>query len=102
MPRVGYAEFGEIVARVTELAAAAEEQVVAEVRSAIQLDDQTLDRLTAKLAEATGRSVTVRAVVDPSVIGGVVAKVGRHGIRRVGAQPAPGLARGMGITKWPR
>ena len=69
-------EFGEIVARVTELAAAAEEQVVAEVRSAIQLDDQTLDRLTAKLAEATGRSVTVRAVVDPSVIGGVVAKVG--------------------------
>ncbi len=72
--RIG--EFGEIVARITELSAAAEELVVAEVRSAISLDEATLDRLTKKLAAATGKAVSIRAVVDPTVIGGVIAKVG--------------------------
>jgi F-type H+-transporting ATPase subunit delta len=69
-------EFGEIVARAMEMSAAAEEQVVAEVTSAIPLDESTLDRLAQKLAAATGRKVAVRAVVDPALIGGVIAKVG--------------------------
>ena len=69
-------DFSEIASRVGELAAASEEQVVAEVRSAIELDAGTIARLEAKLADATGRPVAVRAVVDPSVMGGIVAKVG--------------------------
>ena len=60
----------------TEMAAAAEDEVVAEVRSAVPLDDATLARLTAKLAATTGRAISVRTIVDPDVIGGVVTKVG--------------------------
>jgi F-type H+-transporting ATPase subunit delta len=49
---------------------------IAEVRSAIELDEATIDRLAAALAKATGREVEVRAVVDPSVVGGIVARIG--------------------------
>jgi len=35
-----------------------------------------VERLTAKLAEMTGRRVRVSVTVDPSLIGGIVAKVG--------------------------
>lgn len=69
-------DFSEIAARVGELAAAAEKQVVAEVRSAIELDEATIERLAEKLSSATGKSVAVRVVVDPSVMGGIVARVG--------------------------
>ena len=65
-----------ITARMAELAAAAEDQVVAEVRSAVPLDEATVDRLTEKLSEATGKQVVVRTVVDPEIIGGIVARVG--------------------------
>ncbi len=69
-------EFAEITAQMTELVAAAEEKVVAEVRSAVSLDEATVERLAEKLSAATGRAVTVRTVIDPSVIGGIVARVG--------------------------
>lgn len=72
--RIG--DFGAIADAMTEKAAAAEEQVVAEVRSAVPLDDATVDRLAEKLADVTGKSISVRTVVDPDVIGGVVARVG--------------------------
>ena len=49
---------------------------VAEIRSAIPLDDATVQRLSAALAKATGRPVEARTIVDPSVLGGVVARVG--------------------------
>ena len=68
-------DFAAIAGHMTELAAAAEEQVVAEVRSAIALDDATVDRLAERLAAATGKRISVRTVIDPSVIGGVVARV---------------------------
>jgi F-type H+-transporting ATPase subunit delta len=69
-------EFGEITMEMTELAAAAEGEVVAEVRSAIPLDDSTIARLTEELASVTGKPVSVRTIVDPDVIGGIVARVG--------------------------
>jgi F-type H+-transporting ATPase subunit delta len=72
--RIG--DFKAIVAEMTEMAAAAEDEVVAEVRSAIPLDEATVARLAAKLAAATGRKINVRTIVDPDVIGGVVTKVG--------------------------
>ena len=70
------ADLKAIVAEMTDMAAAAEDEVVAEVRSAIPLDEATVARLAAKLAAATGRKINVRTIVDPDVIGGVVTKVG--------------------------
>jgi F-type H+-transporting ATPase subunit delta len=49
---------------------------VAEIRSAVPLDDATVQRLAAALARSLGRPVEVRTVVDPSVLGGIVARVG--------------------------
>jgi len=46
------------------------------VRSAVSLDEKQRDGLAAALSKATGKNVEVKVVVDPSVIGGVVAKVG--------------------------
>jgi len=40
------------------------------------LDAATIARLTASLSRATGKDVEVKTVVDPTVIGGVVARVG--------------------------
>ncbi len=69
-------EMREIATRALELAAAREEEVLAEVRSAVALDAATVERLTAKLVEATGRKVRVSVTIDPSLIGGIVARVG--------------------------
>lgn len=62
-----------------ELARLAEEEAkreVAEVRTAIPLDDDQKRKITAALSKATGKNVTVKVIVDPSVIGGVLARVG--------------------------
>ena len=67
---------GEIAARLAELAAAAEGEVVAEVRTPMDMDADQISRLERALAAATGKRVQVRVVVDPSVIGGAVTKVG--------------------------
>ena len=66
----------EIAKRLAFLAAEAEGEVVAEVRAPLDLDADQIDRLTAALSEATGKRVQVKVIVDPSVIGGVVTKVG--------------------------
>lgn len=66
----------EIASRLAELAAEQEGAVVAEVRSAVELDASQIERLETALSDATGRKVEVKAVVDGSVLGGVVAKVG--------------------------
>ncbi len=57
-------------------AAASRSREVAEVRSAISLDADTVRRLEESLGRATGKDVEVKVVVDPSVIGGLVARVG--------------------------
>ncbi|MBI5157495.1 MAG: ATP synthase F1 subunit delta [Acidimicrobiia bacterium] len=65
-----------IADRVAARAAATRSKAIAEVRTAIDLDAATLARLTAALNAATGKDVEVKVVVDASVIGGVVARVG--------------------------
>lgn len=65
-----------IADRLAERAAAERNKVIAEVRTAIELDDDTVERLAASLSRATGKDVEVKTVVDPSVVGGVVARVG--------------------------
>ncbi|HEY4333745.1 MAG TPA: ATP synthase F1 subunit delta [Ilumatobacteraceae bacterium] len=49
---------------------------VAEVRTAVALSDDQQVRLSAALANATGKQVNLKVVVDPSVLGGIVATVG--------------------------
>jgi F-type H+-transporting ATPase subunit delta len=49
---------------------------VAEIRSAVDLTEDQRSRLAAALEEATGQDVDVRVVVDPTVVGGLVARVG--------------------------
>lgn len=66
----------QILDELSDLAAEARQHVVAEVRSAVSLDDKQQDELAVALGKATGKNVEVKVVVDPSVIGGVVAKVG--------------------------
>ena len=67
---------GDIAAKLADLAADAEGEVVAEVRAPFALDDSQIERLRAALSTATGKRIQVKVVVDPTVIGGVVAKVG--------------------------
>ena len=53
------------------------QQVVrAEVTTAVPLSAERMDGLRARLAQATGRQVTMTTKVDPELIGGVVARVG--------------------------
>jgi F-type H+-transporting ATPase subunit delta len=52
------------------------EHVLAEVRAAIPLSDANKERLERALSAATGRTVEAKIIVDPSIVGGVVARVG--------------------------
>jgi F-type H+-transporting ATPase subunit delta len=65
-----------IVDGLAAAAAASRSRELAEVRSAIELDDHTVSRLEAALGRATGKQVEVKVVVDPTVVGGIVARVG--------------------------
>jgi len=65
-----------IVDRLVERAAQAKRLAVAEVRAAVPLTDDQQDRLKAAIANATDKDVTLKVVVDPSVIGGLVATIG--------------------------
>ena len=52
------------------------EHALAEVRTAVDLSAEQRERLAQALSRATGRQVDVKVVVDPSVVGGVIARVG--------------------------
>jgi F-type H+-transporting ATPase subunit delta len=49
---------------------------VAEVRSAIPLDEAIQKRLAEALSKSLGKQVEIKVIIDPDVIGGVVARVG--------------------------
>lgn len=66
----------QILEQLSQLAADARQSVVAEVRSAIPLDDAQQVELAKSLSHATNKKVTVKVIVDPTILGGVVAKVG--------------------------
>lgn len=57
-------------------ASSAKHQEVAEVRTAVALTADQQARLAAALVNATGKQVNLKVVVDPSVLGGIVATVG--------------------------
>jgi len=49
---------------------------VAEVRSAVALTEEQIARLTEALSARTERSITVKNIVDPTVMGGIVTQIG--------------------------
>ena len=69
-------ELPDIARALVEKAAESRSKALAEVRSAIPLDDKTIERLAAALGKATGKNVEVKVIVDESVIGGIIARVG--------------------------
>lgn len=48
----------------------------AEVRSAVQLTDKDFRELELKLSQATGKKVRLKSVIDTSLIGGLIVRIG--------------------------
>jgi F-type H+-transporting ATPase subunit delta len=69
-------DLAKIIDELARIAAEQRQQALAEVRSAVPLTKEQTDRLAAALGSVTGREVDVKVVVDPSVVGGFVARVG--------------------------
>jgi len=69
-------ELGRIVDGLAELAAERRRHVVAEVRSAVPLTQERRKKLAEALSKATDKNVEIKVVIDPSVIGGLLARVG--------------------------
>ena len=65
-----------IIEELVRLSTTEANKELAEVRSAVPLTDDQKARLTAALSTATGRSVELKVVIDPSILGGLVAQVG--------------------------
>ena len=65
-----------IADRLAEKAALSRGRQIAEVRSAVRLSSETVERLEGVLSGVVGHPVEVRVVIDPEVLGGLVARVG--------------------------
>jgi len=65
-----------IVDKLVARASSAKNLELAEVRSAVPLTPDQETRLAAALANATGKEVNLKVVIDPAVLGGLVATVG--------------------------
>jgi len=65
-----------IIRQLVDMSAAEANKAVAEVRTAVPLNQDQRDRLAKALGQATGRDVALKVVIDPSVMGGVIAEVG--------------------------
>jgi F-type H+-transporting ATPase subunit delta len=67
----------DTLAREWALAAAARRnRVVAEVRSAVELDDQRRARLAEVLTRVTGKPVVLQVTIDEAILGSVVVRIG--------------------------
>jgi F-type H+-transporting ATPase subunit delta len=66
----------EILSDLSDIAAETRNEAVAEVRTALPLDEEQRTKLAQALSTATGKNVRVKALVDRSVLGGVYAKIG--------------------------
>jgi len=71
-------ELGRIIQGVAEEAARRRERALAEVRTAVPLTATQRNRLREALSKASGRDVELKVLVDPSVVGGVEARVGEQ------------------------
>ena len=64
-------QLGELARRFSEVAEAERGVVVAEVTTAIELDDALRAKLVKQIAAAVGRPVTLRERVDGTILGGI-------------------------------
>jgi F-type H+-transporting ATPase subunit delta len=69
-------ELTSIIDELVKLSASEGNKELAEVRSAVELTDDQKTRLAAALGQATGKQVELKVIIDPSVLGGLVAQVG--------------------------
>ena len=69
-------ELKSIIRLVRELALGHRGETTAEVTSAHPLNDRQIAELKAKLRARMGRDVAVNAAVDPSLLGGIVVRLG--------------------------
>jgi F-type H+-transporting ATPase subunit delta len=69
-------ELPKIADHFVAIAAHERQHEVAEVRTAVELDDESARRLTEALSKATGKDIELKVIVDPTVLGGVVARIG--------------------------
>ena len=65
-----------IIEKLVERSAAERQHTLAEVRSAVPLSDDQKERLAKALSDNLGQQVEVKVIVDPDVLGGLVARVG--------------------------
>ena len=66
----------KIIDSLVQLAAEERAKAVAEVRTAVQLDEAERDKLRDAITKATGKQVELKVIVDPNVIGGLLVRVG--------------------------
>lgn len=65
-----------VIRAFNSLAASHRGEITAEVTSAHPLDDAQIDALKAQLKKRVGSDVSVSTSVDPSILGGLVVKIG--------------------------
>ena len=65
-----------IAEKISSNSAHAHGREVAEVRTAVALSEDQTKRLTEALTKATGSQINLTVIIDPSVVGGIVATVG--------------------------
>ena len=66
----------DIIEATIEHAAAGRNRRVARVRSAVSLTPQQQDRLAEAIKASSGLDVEVHAIVDPSLVGGLITEIG--------------------------
>jgi len=69
-------ELTKIIDSLVQLAAEERKKAVAEVRSATPLDEGQREKLKDAITRATGKQVELKVLVDPTVIGGLLVRVG--------------------------
>ena len=69
-------ELVEIIDAAIDRAAAGRNRRVARVRSAVELTSEQRARLTEAIKASSGLDVEIQAIVDPTVVGGVVTEIG--------------------------
>jgi F-type H+-transporting ATPase subunit delta len=70
------AELGSVIAAYESLASAHRGEATADVTSAHKLDAAQVTALKAQLKKKIGRDVAVNLNIDPSILGGLIVKIG--------------------------
>ena len=69
-------QLSSILAAFDQLVAAHRGEVTAEVTSAFPLSEAQLDEIRKQLKDRAGRSIKITAKVDPSILGGLIVRMG--------------------------